>query len=184
MILVVRPTAVAASKGISVSTVCLNSVQSNSSGFPSKLNGSLKTTLLLNSARVAQWMRRRSPKPKIGGSSPPVGTPAFQSWEPVPHLLVSMYIMYDMREKRGNKIVYILHKVLREQPIVCQFIMLNLVAVALSISEWLNFFVSLPNTSSNPLCHPLPLNNVPSYLLQVCLLAGQPTDEQEFNRAN
>ena len=25
-------------------------------------------------ARVAQWIRRRSPKPKIGGSSPPVGT--------------------------------------------------------------------------------------------------------------
>ena len=23
-------------------------------------------------ARVAQWIRRRSPKPKIGGSSPPV----------------------------------------------------------------------------------------------------------------
>ena len=86
-----------------------------------------------------------------------------------------MYIMYDMREKRGNKIVYILHKVLREQPIVCQFIMLNLVAVALCIPEWLNFFVSLPNTSSNPLCHPLPLNNVPSYLLQVCLLDERPS---------
>ena len=25
-------------------------------------------------ARVAQWIRRRSPKPKIGGSSPPMGT--------------------------------------------------------------------------------------------------------------
>ena len=30
------------------------------------------------SARVAQWIRRRSPKPKIGGSSPPVGTNVFQ----------------------------------------------------------------------------------------------------------
>ena len=28
-------------------------------------------------ARVAQWIRRRSPKPKIGGSSPPVGTNTF-----------------------------------------------------------------------------------------------------------
>ena len=28
-------------------------------------------------ARVAQWIRRRSPKPKIGGSSPPVGTNIF-----------------------------------------------------------------------------------------------------------
>jgi hypothetical protein len=28
-------------------------------------------------ARVAQWIRRRSPKPKIGGSSPPVGTTFF-----------------------------------------------------------------------------------------------------------
>ena len=28
-------------------------------------------------ARVAQWIRRRSPKPKIGGSSPPVGTNVF-----------------------------------------------------------------------------------------------------------
>ena len=32
------------------------------------------------SARVAQWIRRRSPKPKIGGSSPPVGTCTFYGW--------------------------------------------------------------------------------------------------------
>ena len=31
----------------------------------------------LTSARVAQWIRRRSPKPKIGGSSPPVGKNTF-----------------------------------------------------------------------------------------------------------
>ena len=31
----------------------------------------------IKSARVAQWIRRRSPKPKIGGSSPPSGTTNF-----------------------------------------------------------------------------------------------------------
>ena len=31
-------------------------------------------------ARVAQWIRRRSPKPKIGGSSPPVGTEVFKKY--------------------------------------------------------------------------------------------------------
>ena len=41
----------------------------------------LNSVLMLSSivaviltARVAQWIRRRSPKPKIGGSSPPMGT--------------------------------------------------------------------------------------------------------------
>ena len=31
----------------------------------------------VQAARVAQWIRRRSPKPKIGGSSPPVGNIVF-----------------------------------------------------------------------------------------------------------
>ena len=35
----------------------------------------LRSTAL--TARVAQWIRRRSPKPKIGGSSPPVGKIVF-----------------------------------------------------------------------------------------------------------
>ena len=35
-----------------------------------------KVTMFI-SARVAQWIRRRSPKPKIGGSSPPVGNLPF-----------------------------------------------------------------------------------------------------------
>ena len=33
--------------------------------------------IIFKSARVAQWIRRRSPKPKIGGSSPPSGTTCF-----------------------------------------------------------------------------------------------------------
>ena len=33
--------------------------------------------IINKSARVAQWIRRRSPKPKIGGSSPPSGTTYF-----------------------------------------------------------------------------------------------------------
>ena len=39
------------------------------------------TESTLRSARVAQWIRRRSPKPKIGGSSPPVGTHVFDGLE-------------------------------------------------------------------------------------------------------
>ena len=38
---------------------------------------------LFNTARVAQWIRRRSPKPKIGGSSPPVGMQDFLTFSGV-----------------------------------------------------------------------------------------------------
>ena len=51
-------------------------------GVAWKIEISVKCSLVLvesthRSARVAQWIRRRSPKPKIGGSSPPVGTNVF-----------------------------------------------------------------------------------------------------------
>ena len=36
-----------------------------------------KSKTVMLTARVAQWIRRRSPKPKIGGSSPPVGNQSF-----------------------------------------------------------------------------------------------------------
>ena len=36
-----------------------------------------KSNTFVLTARVAQWIRRRSPKPKIGGSSPPVGRNTF-----------------------------------------------------------------------------------------------------------
>ena len=41
-------------------------------------------------ARVAQWIRRRSPKPKIGGSSPPVGNNVFASKFPLGGQLASV----------------------------------------------------------------------------------------------
>ena len=38
---------------------------------------SCKKVLRASLALVAQWIRRRSPKPKIGGSSPPEGNHIF-----------------------------------------------------------------------------------------------------------
>ena len=59
-------------------TLCLNLSQQNSWKYHKK-QMNVNPRFILNPARVAQWIRRPPPKRKIGGSSPPVGNPAFAS---------------------------------------------------------------------------------------------------------